>query len=71
MPGFIPIFEQKIQGHFKDFQGHISHFQGLNSVQKRAFSLCLFEFFHNMSNFILKVFLSLLSCIKLALQFKV
>ena len=24
--GFIPFFEQKIQGLFKGFQGHISHF---------------------------------------------
>ena len=24
--GFVPFFEQKIQGLFKDFQGHISHF---------------------------------------------
>ena len=23
---FVPFFEQKIQGLFKDFQGHISHF---------------------------------------------
>ena len=24
--GFVPFFEQKLQGLFKDFQGHISHF---------------------------------------------
>ena len=24
--GFVPFFEQNIQGLFKDFQGHISHF---------------------------------------------
>ena len=24
--GFVPFFEQKIQGLFKDFQGYISHF---------------------------------------------
>ena len=23
--GFVPVFKQKIQGLFKDFQGHISH----------------------------------------------
>ena len=28
-------------------------FQGLHSVQKKPLSLCLFSFFHNMSNFIL------------------
>ena len=27
--GFVPFFEQKIQGLFKDFQGHISHFSFL------------------------------------------
>ena len=32
--GFIPFFEQKIQGLFKD-----TFFQGLRSVQKRALSL--------------------------------
>ena len=25
-PAFVPFFEQKIQGRFKDFHGHISHF---------------------------------------------
>ena len=57
--GIVPFFEQKIQWFFKDFQGHISHFQGLHSLQKRASSLS-FLVFHNMSNFILKVFLHLL-----------
>ena len=26
IPGFVPFFQQNIQGHLKDFQGHISHF---------------------------------------------
>ena len=26
IPGFVPFFEQNIQGLLKDFQGHISHF---------------------------------------------
>ena len=31
--GFAPVFEQKIQGLFKDFQGHISHIsKSLNSM---------------------------------------
>ena len=34
-PGFVPFFEQKIQGLFEDFQG-------LHSVQKRALRLRLF-----------------------------
>ena len=47
--GFIPFFEQKIQGLFKD------------TVKcKKEPSVCLFWFFHNMSKFILKVFLCLL-----------
>ena len=33
--GFVPFFEQKIQGLFKDFQG-------LHSVPKRALSLVFF-----------------------------
>ena len=36
------LFDQKIQGLFKDFQGHISHFSKTHSLQKRALSLCLF-----------------------------
>ena len=34
-PGFVPFFEQKIQGLLEDFQG-------LHSVQKRALRLRLF-----------------------------
>ena len=45
-----------------------THFPFL--VQKRALSLHLFKFFHNMGIFILKVFLSLLGWIKLAPKFK-
>ena len=51
--GFVPLFGKWSQRLFKDFQGHISHFsRTLFSAKKR--------FFHNMSNFILKVFLCLL-----------
>ena len=39
---FIPVFEQKIQGLFKDFQGNISY----NS--KKEPGVCLFQFFQNM-----------------------
>ena len=49
---------------FKDFSRTFKNtfpiFQGLHSVRKRAFNLCLFQFFQNMSNFILKVFPCLL-----------
>ena len=48
-PGFIPFFEQKIQGLFKDT---FCIFQGLHSVQ----SLCLFSVLPHQENFILKVF---------------
>ena len=48
--GFVPLFEQKIQG-----------FSRIHSVpQKRALSLCFFSSSANMSNFIPKVFLCLL-----------
>ena len=40
--GFVPFLTPKIQGLFKDFQGYISHFQGLHAVQKRALSPRLF-----------------------------
>ena len=53
---FVPSFEQTTQGLFKDT---FPIFQGLHSVQKRAFNLCLFYFFHNMRNLILNVFLCL------------
>ena len=36
------LFQQKIQGLFKDFQGHISHFSKTHSLQKRGLSRCLF-----------------------------
>ena len=71
---FVPFFEQKIQGLFKDT---FPIFQGLHSVQKRAWSLCLFYFIHTISNFILKICLCLLLflgsspwTIKLAPKFK-
>ena len=55
--GFASFFEQKIHKDFsKTFKDTFPTFQGLLSVQKRALSLCLFQFFHNKSNFILKVF---------------
>ena len=66
-PGFIPFFEQKLQGFFKD---SLPMLQGLHSLQKRALSLCLFYFLHNIGNIILKVFLCLLGWIKLAPKFK-
>ena len=77
-PGFVPFFEQKIQGIFKDFQGHISHFSRTPfSAKKSLESLFFFWFFHNMSNFIPKVFLCLLFFLwsstysfRLALKFK-
>ena len=48
--GFVPLFEQKIQG-----------FPRTHSVpEKRALSLCFFSSSANMSNFIPKVFLCLL-----------
>ena len=40
--GFVPIFEQKIQGLFKDFQEHISHISRTLFNSKRALILCLF-----------------------------
>ena len=58
-PGFVPFLEQKIQVLFKDFQGHISHFSRTPQYKREPW-VCLFCFFHNMSNFILKVFLCLL-----------
>ena len=54
LTGFVPFFEQKIQGLSNDT---FPIFQGLLPVQKRALSLRLFQFFHNMSNSIPKVFL--------------
>ena len=41
-PGFVPVFEQKIQGLLKDFQGHISHISRTLFNSKRALILCLF-----------------------------
>ena len=40
--GFVPVFKQKIQGLFKDFQGHISHISETLFNSKRALILCLF-----------------------------
>ena len=40
---FVPVFEQKIQGLFKDFQGHISHISRTLFNSKRA--LILMSFF--------------------------
>ena len=37
--GVRSLFEPKIQGLFKDFQGHISHFSNTHSLQKRALNL--------------------------------
>ena len=35
--GFVPFFEQKLQGLFKDFQGHISHFSRTPFSAKKRF----------------------------------
>ena len=35
--GFVPFFEQKPQGLFKDFQGHISHFSRTPFSAKKRF----------------------------------
>ena len=59
--GFVPLFEQKIQG-----------FSRIQSVpQKRASSLCFFSSSANMSNFIPKVFLCLLFFFNLNFYFKI
>ena len=58
-PGFVPFFEKKIQGLFEDFQGHISHFSRTPRCKREPW-ICLFSFFHNMNNFILKRFRFLL-----------
>ena len=55
--GFIPFFGQKIQGLFKNT---FPVFPKDNVQCKKEPWVCLFWFFHNMSNFILKVFLCLL-----------
>ena len=51
--------KQKIQGFFKDFQAHISHFSRTPFSAKESLDSMSF-FYHNMSNFIPKVFLCLL-----------
>ena len=35
--GFVPFFEQKLQGLYKDFQGHISHFSRTPFSAKKRF----------------------------------
>ena len=58
LTGFVPFFEQKIQGllrtHFPFFKDSIQ------LCKKESWVYGFFQFFHNMSNFILKVFLCLL-----------
>ena len=44
--------------------------QKFKDFSKESLSLCFFKLFHNMSNCILKVFLCLLSWIKLETNFK-
>ena len=57
LPRFVPFFEQKIQGLFKDT---FPIFQGLHSMQKKGLSVCLFSvLFDNKSNW--KVFLHVCS----------
>ena len=60
LQGSYPFLNKKIQGLFRTFKGTFLIVQGLYSVRKTALSLCLFYFFHNISNFILNVFLCLL-----------
>ena len=36
IPGFVPSFQQNIQGHLKDFQGHISHFSRTTFSAKKS-----------------------------------
>ena len=40
--GFVPFFEQKLQGLFKDFQGHISHFSRTPFSAKKRFESMFF-----------------------------
>ena len=35
--GFVPFFQQKLQGLFKDFQGHISQFSRTPFSAKKRF----------------------------------
>ena len=37
LSGFVPFFEQKLQGLYKDFQGHISHFSRTPFSAKKRF----------------------------------
>ena len=67
---FVPFFDQKIKDFSRTFKDTFPIFQGLHLVQRRALRLCLLQFFQNLSNFILKVFLCLLGWIKLAPKFK-
>ena len=66
--GSYSFLNKKIQGLFKDT---FPIFQGLHSVQERALTLCLFQFFHDMGNFILKVFLCLLLFVEFYLNYEV
>ena len=58
--GTYPFLNKKLKDFSRTFKNTFPIFQGLHSVRKRAFNLCLFQFFQNMSNFILKVFPCLL-----------
>ena len=58
--GTRPFLNKKFKDFSRTFKNTFPIFQGLHSVQKRASSLCLFQFFQNMSNFVLKVFPCLL-----------
>ena len=37
LSGFVPFFEQTLQGFYKDFQGHISHFSRTPFSAKKRF----------------------------------
>ena len=58
--GSYTFLNKKFKNFSRTFKNTFPIFQGLHSVQKRASSLCLFQFFQNMSNFVLKVFPCLL-----------
>ena len=68
--GSYPFLTKKIKDFSRTFQGHISHFSRTPFSAKKSLGSMSFQFFQNMSNFILKVFLCLLGGIKLAPKFK-
>ena len=55
LQGSYPFLNKKFKDFSRTFKDTFRIFNGLHSVQKRAWSLCLFSFFHTMRNFIPKV----------------